>query len=260
MKDNLAIVTKDLKKKYGEIIAVNNLSLNIKTGETYGLLGPNGAGKTTTVRVLNCIIKPTSGEGTVLGFDLATQSNEVKTNTGYLPESPALYDKLTAVEYLEFVGELYYLPKELIMSRSEDLLKLFQLYERKNDLIEEYSRGMKQRLCLCAAIFHDPEIIFLDEPTSNLDPVGSKMVKDLISLLSKKANKTIFICTHLLDVAEELCNRIGIIKEGVLKLEGTTQEIIALKDSNDLEEAYLKIFGSSKFKDLLFWRDNNIKK
>jgi ABC-2 type transport system ATP-binding protein len=146
------------------------------------------------------------------------------------------------------------------MSRSEDLLKLFQLYERKEDLIEEYSRGMKQRLCLCAAIFHDPEIIFLDEPTSNLDPVGSKMVKDLISLLSKKANKTIFICTHLLDVAEELCNRIGIIKEGILELEGTTQEIIALKDSDDLEEAYLNIFGRSKFEDLLFWRDNKIEK
>lgn len=257
MKENFAISTRDLTKNYGEIIAVNNLNLDINYGETYGLLGPNGAGKTTTVRILNCIIKPTSGTGKILGFDLLKQPYNIKKNTGYLPESPALYQKLTAVEYLEFVGELYYLPKRIIKSRTEDLINLFQLSERKNDFIEEYSRGMKQRLCLCAALIHDPKIIFLDEPTSNLDPVASKMVKDLIKNLSEKANKTIFICTHLLEVAEELCDKIGIIKEGILQLEGTTEEIIKLKEARNLEDAYLKIFDVSDFTNLLSWRDGN---
>ncbi|MFO7795028.1 MAG: ABC transporter ATP-binding protein [Promethearchaeati archaeon] len=258
MKEKFAIYTDNLKKNYGELTAVKNLNLKIKYGETYGLIGPNGAGKTTTVRILNCIIKPTSGSGKVLGFDLLKQSSDVKKNSGYLPESPALYQKLNAVEYLEFVGELYYMQKELIRSRTEELLNLFKLEKRKDDLIEEYSRGMKQRLCLCAALFHDPDIIFLDEPTSNLDPVAAKMVRDLIKNLSKKANKTVFICTHLLDIAEDLCDRIGIIKEGSLKLEGTIEDIINLNNTNNLEEAYLKIFNVSDSTDLLAWRDKKI--
>lgn len=257
MREKFAINTQDLNKHYGEIHAVDNLNLNISYGETYGLLGPNGAGKTTTVRLLNCIIKPTSGTGKVMGYDLLREPIEVKKNTGYLPESPALYEKLTAVEYLEFVGELYYLPKQLIWDRTDELLNLFKLDTRKDDLIEEYSRGMKQRLCLCAALFHDPEVIFLDEPTSNLDPVASRMVKNLIINLSKKANKTIFICTHLLEIAEELCHKIGIIKEGILEVEGTTEEIINKNKADNLEDAYLKIFNSSGFTDLLSWRDED---
>jgi len=257
MREKFAINTQDLNKHYGEIHAVDNLNLNISYGETYGLLGPNGAGKTTTVRLLNCIIKPTSGTGKVMGYDLLREPIEVKKNTGYLPESPALYEKLTAVEYLEFVGELYYLPKQLIRDRTDELLNLFKLDTRKDDLIEEYSRGMKQRLCLCAALFHDPEVIFLDEPTSNLDPVASRMVKNLIINLSKKANKTIFICTHLLEIAEELCHKIGIIKEGILEVEGTTEEIINKNKADNLEDAYLKIFNSSGFTDLLSWRDED---
>jgi len=231
------------------------LNLKIPFGATYGLLGPNGAGKTTTVRMLNAIISPTSGSAQVVGYDILTQSKQVKINCGFLPESPGLYQKLTAKEFLEFVGELYYLPKVVISSRIEELLEIFKLGGRENDLLEGYSRGMKQKVCLCAALIQDPKMIFLDEPTSNLDPAAARMVKDLISDLTKKADKTIFICTHLLDSAEELCDLIGIIDKGVLKVEGSPKEIIESVDAIDLEDAYLKIMGVSKIDDLLAWRE-----
>jgi ABC-2 type transport system ATP-binding protein len=176
---------------------------------------------------------------------------------GFLPESPGLYQKLTAIEFLEFIGELYYMPKNVIKMRVEELLEIFDLKNRENDLLEGFSRGMRQKVCLCAALIQDPEIIFLDEPTSNLDPAAARMVKDLISELAKKADKTIFICTHLLDAAEELCDIIGIIDKGVLKVEGTPKEIIDSVGAKDLEEAYLKIMGASHINDLLAWRDEN---
>ena len=250
-----AIITQNLTKDFGNVIAVKNLNLKIQYGKTYGILGPNGAGKTTTVRMLNSIISPTSGTAQVAGYDIITQSKEVKMNCGFLPESPGLYQKLTAVEFLEFIGELYYLPKEVISSRIDELLELFDLEDRENDLLEGYSRGMKQKVCLCAALIQDPTIIFLDEPTSNLDPVAAKMVKDLISDLAKKADKTIFICTHLLDAAEDLCDMIGIIDKGVLKVEGTPRDIINSVNAEDLEDAYLKIMGATKIEDLLAWRE-----
>ncbi len=213
--------------------------------------------------MLNAIISPTSGTAEVVGYDILTQTEQVKINCGFLPESPGLYQKLTAKEFLEFIGELYYLPKDVISSRINELLELFDLQGRENDLLEGYSRGMKQKVCLCAALIQDPKIIFLDEPTSNLDPAAARMVKDLISELAKKADKTIFICTHLLDAAEELCDQIGIIDKGELKLEGTPKEIINSVGAKDLEEAYLKIMGVSKIEDLLAWREevpkNNVK-
>ncbi len=205
--------------------------------------------------MLNSIISPTSGTAKVVGYDIITESQQVKINCGFLPESPGLYQKLTAKEFLEFVGELYYLPKEVISSRIEELLDLFDLEGRENDLLEGYSRGMKQKVCLCAALIQDPKIIFLDEPTSNLDPAATRMVKDLISDLAKKADKTIFICTHLLDAAEELCDLIGIIDEGVLKVEGSPKEIIDSVNAKDLEDAYLKIMGATRIEDLLAWRE-----
>lgn len=205
--------------------------------------------------MLNSIITPTSGTAKVVGFDIIEQSKDVKINSGFLPETPGLYQKLTAKEFLEFIGELYYLPKNVIFSRIDELISIFDLEGRENDLLEGYSRGMKQKVCLCAALIQDPKIIFLDEPTSNLDPAAARMVKDLISDLAKKADKTIFICTHLLDAAEELCDLIGIIDNGILKVKGTPQEIIKSTETNDLEEAYLKIMGAKHIEDLLVWRE-----
>ncbi|UCC20244.1 MAG: ABC transporter ATP-binding protein [Promethearchaeota archaeon] len=251
-----AIITKDLTKKFGDITAVTDLNIDITYGTTYGLLGPNGAGKTTTVRMLNAIISPSNGTALVGGYNILNQANDVKTICGFLPESPGLYSKLTAKEFLEFIGELYYLPKDTISARIDELLDIFNLEGRENDLLEGYSRGMKQKVCLCAALIQDPKIIFLDEPTSNLDPAAARMVKDLISDLAKKADKTIFICTHLLDAAEELCDIIGIIDKGTLKLQGSPKEIVRSQDARDLEDAYLKIMGATRIEDLLSWREN----
>ncbi len=236
---------------------MNDLNLSIPYGKTYGLLGPNGAGKTTTVRILNAIISKSSGNASVGGFDIESQARKVKTICGFLPESPGLYSKLTAREFLEFIGELYYLPKKVISPRIDELLELFELEERQNDLLEAFSRGMKQKVCLCAALIQDPKIVFLDEPTSNLDPAVSRTVKDLILQLTKKADKTIFICTHLLDAAEELCDEIGIIVNGELKVQGTPKDIINSVGARNLEEAYLKITGAKRIEDLLTWRENN---
>ena len=257
---NYSILTENLTKSFGNIVAVDKINLKISRGKTYGLLGPNGAGKTTTVRMLNAIIKPTSGSARVGGFDVVNQSTDVKMICGFLPESPGLYQKLTAKEFLEFIGELYYIPEDVLTSRIEELIELFDLGARKNHLLENYSRGMKQKVCLCAALIQDPQIIFLDEPTSNLDPASSRMVKDLILELSKKADKTIFICTHLLEAAEELCDIIGIIDKGIIKAEGTPQEIITLAGTKDLETAYLKIMDVSKIEDLLAWRETGNRK
>jgi ABC-2 type transport system ATP-binding protein len=209
--------------------------------------------------MLNSIISPTSGSAKVVGYDIVTQSQQVKVNSGFLPETPGLYQKLTAKEFLEFVGELYYLPREVIFSRIDELIEIFDLEGRENDLLEGYSRGMKQKVCLCAALIQDPKILFLDEPTSNLDPAAARMVKDLISDLAKKADKTIFICTHLLDAAEELCDLIGIIDDGVLKVEGSPKEIIESVDAKNLEDAYLKIMGATRLEDLLAWREDGPK-
>jgi ABC-2 type transport system ATP-binding protein len=257
MTESYAIVSDHLTKKFGNILAVNKLNLKIPYGKTYGLLGPNGAGKTTTVRMLNAIISKTSGNASVGGYDLLTQNEDIRRICGFLPESPGLYSKLTAKEFLEFIGELYYLPKDVISARIEELIELFDLEGRENDLLESYSRGMKQKVCLCVALIQDPEIIFLDEPTSNLDPAAARMVKNLVLELTKKADKTIFICTHLLDSAEELCDIIGIIVDGNLKIEGSSREIIESVGAKNLEDAYLKITGASQIEDLLAWREEN---
>ena len=251
----MLLEVKDLQVSYGNIEALHGISFSVDEGEIVTLIGANGAGKTTTVRMLNSIISPTSGTAKVVGYDIIEESQEVKINSGFLPETPGLYQKLTAKEFLEFIGELYYLPKDIIFNRIDELISIFDLEGRENDLLEGYSRGMKQKVCLCAALIQDPKIIFLDEPTSNLDPAAARMVKDLISDLAKKADKTIFICTHLLDAAEELCDLIGIIDNGILKVKGTPKEIIESTETNDLEEAYLKIMGAKRIEDLLGWRE-----
>jgi len=252
------IRTDKLSKYYGkggEIKAVDELDLEVYEGETFGLLGPNGAGKTTTVRLLNCIIKPTSGKATVNGYDILKEETEVKRVTGLLAESPGLYEKLSAHEFLEFMGALYDVPRDILPERIDDLLKLFELYDRRDHLLEGYSRGMKQKILIAAALIHDPPILFLDEPTSMLDPRAALMVKDLIKGLADRAGKTIFICSHILPVAEELCDRIGIINQGRLIALGTVDEIIAQTETETLEAAFIAITGGVEEKELLAWRE-----
>ncbi len=250
--------TDKLSKYYGkggEIKAVDELDLEVYEGETFGLLGPNGAGKTTTVRLLNCIIKPTSGTATVNGHAILKEETEVKRVTGLLAESPGLYEKLSAHEFLEFMGALYDVPSNILPERIDDLLKLFGLYDRRDYLLEGYSRGMKQKILIAAALIHDPPILFFDEPTSMLDPRAALMVKDLIKKLADSAGKTIFICSHILPIVEELCDRIGIINQGKLVAIGTVDEILAKTKTTTLEEAFIAITGGVEEKELLAWRE-----
>ena len=242
----VVIDTDKLSKHYGqrgEVKAVDELDLQVYEGETFGLLGPNGAGKTTTVRLLNCIIKPNTGTATVNGYEILKDENKVKRITGMLPESPGLYEKLSAYEFLEFIGALYDVPSNI-------------LEERINDLIEGYSRGMKQKLLIAAALIHDPPILFLDEPTSGLDPRAALMVKDLIRKLANTAGKTIFICSHILPIVEELCSRIGIINQGKLVAIGTVNEILAETKTKTLEQAFIELTGGVEEKELLAWREH----
>lgn len=245
MSREFAIITDNLTKNFGNIRAVDNLNIKIPYGKTFGLLGPNGAGKTTIIRILNCIFKPDYGTAKVVGYDIIKDKKNVKMNCGLLPQTPGLYYKLTAKEFLRFIGELYFLPRDVISTRIDNLLEIFQLKKRENDLLEGYSRGMKQKISFCAAIMHDPEILFLDEPTASLDPTSSRMVKDIIASLVKKSKKTIFLSTHLLNVAEELCDMIGIINNGIIEIIGTLDEILNITSSNNLEEVYISILGNN---------------
>lgn len=255
----VVIKTDKLCKYYGragEIKAVDILDLEVYERETFGLLGPNGAGKTTSIRLLNCIVKPTSGTATVNGYDILKNENDVKRATGLLAESPGLYEKLSAKEFLEFMGALYDVPSNILYERIDDLLKLFELSDRRDDLLEGYSRGMKQKVLIAAALIHDPPILFLDEPTSNLDPRVALMVKDLIRTLTDSAGKTIFICSHILPVLEELCDRIGIINQGKLVAVGTVDNIINQTKTRTLEEAFIALTGGVEEKELLAWREH----
>jgi ABC-2 type transport system ATP-binding protein len=257
----IVIRTDKLSKFYGqggEVKAVNELDLEVYEGETFGLLGPNGAGKTTTVRLLNCIIKPTSGSAYVNGYDILRNETDVKRVTGLLAESPGLYEKLSAYEFLEFMGSLYDVPKDVLPERIDNLLKLFGLYDRRDYLLEGYSRGMKQKILIASALIHDPPILFLDEPTSMLDPRAALMVKDLIKTLSDTAGKTIFICSHILPIVEELCDRIGIINQGRLIALGTVDELLAQTKTKTLEDAFIAITGGAEEKELLAWRGKKI--
>jgi ABC-2 type transport system ATP-binding protein len=252
------IQTNNLSKHYskGEIKAVDNLTLEVQEGETFGLLGPNGAGKTTTVNLLNCIIKPTSGTASIMGYDIMKESMKVKRVTGLLAESPGLFEKLSAYEFLEFMGALYDVDQAILPDRSNELLTLFGLYERRNQLLEGYSRGMKQKVLIAAALIHDPPILFLDEPTSTLDPRAALMVKDLIKGLAEKAGRTIFICSHILPIVEELCDRIGIINQGSMIALGTAEDLKSRTGTETLEEAFMALTGGVEEKELLAWREH----
>ena len=183
--ESIVIETEHLTKKFDSILAVNDLNLRVTTGMRFGLLGPNGSGKTTTVRMLSGLMTPTSGSAKVFGFDIHTHRDEIKALTGLLPETPGLYSKLSAVEFLEFIGALNGMSGSDLPRRIEKLLQMLGLESRQDDLLESYSSGMKQKVLIASTVLHNPRLVFLDEPTSRLDPAASALVKDLIKVLSE---------------------------------------------------------------------------
>jgi ABC-2 type transport system ATP-binding protein len=231
-----------LTKNYGEIVAVNDLSISVPRGEIFGFIGPNGAGKTTTIKMLGGIMAPSSGTVRICGIDMASEPEEAKRKIGFIPDRPYLYEKLTAMEFLQFTADLYGLGGNSFVERAESKLKLFSLIEWADDLIESFSHGMKQRLVMASALLIEPEVIVVDEPMVGLDPIAIKMVKDLF-LKMAAGGTTIFMSTHTLKVAEDVCNRIGVINRGSLIATGSPKELIhgAESGEKDLEAVFLNL-------------------
>ncbi|MBU0987115.1 MAG: ABC transporter ATP-binding protein [Proteobacteria bacterium] len=232
----------NLTKKYADLVAVDNLNLLVNEGEIFGFIGPNGAGKTTTINMMGGILRPTSGTVKICGIHMEAYPEEAKRKIGFIPDRPYLYEKLTAMEFLRFIADLYGVDENDFCKKSQEKLEMFLLADRSNELIESYSHGMKQRLVMAAALLHDPKVIIVDEPMVGLDPVAIIMVKDLFKRLAQEG-VTIFMSTHTLKVAEDICNRIGIIHKGALIATGTTEDLkrVANAGDADLEKVFISL-------------------
>jgi len=230
-----------LTKYYGDFLAVNSISFSVNKGEIFGFLGPNGAGKTTTIRMLTGILEPTDGNLRVLGYDLRSEKIKVRENMGIVPETANPYIDLTAMQNLRLVGGLYGMKKSVIKERSEYLLSLFELSDRKDKKVRAFSKGMKQRLSLAMAMLPDPQILFLDEPTSGLDVMSARMIKKIIVDENKKG-KTIFMNTHNMGDANQLCTRLAIIKRGRIIAIDTPEQVKKIGRTHTLVEVSLQPF------------------
>ena len=236
------IELKDLTKKYVDFPAVSNLNLSIQKGEIFGFIGPNGAGKTTTIKMIGGVLEPTSGSVMIAGISMKDNPEKAKSKIGFIPDRPYLYEKLTGMEFLKFVADLYGVDSDIFSEKAEQHLKMFSLLDWSNELIESYSHGMKQRLIMAAALLHDPEVIIVDEPMVGLDPVAIMMVKDLFRNLAKQG-VSVFMSTHTLKIAEDICDRIGVIHKGHLIATGTTDDLQrkAQVTDADLEQVFLNL-------------------
>ena len=232
-------VSKSYQK--GEIKAVDDLTLEVPAGQIFGFLGPNGAGKTTTIKMVVGLLRPDKGTITVDGIDVAKEPIEAKRRIGYVPDYPELYEKLTGVEYLNFIGDVFQVPTDTRRRRLAELLEMFELRDAVRDLIQTFSHGMRQKLAVIAAILPDPALLILDEPMTGLDPKSSALFKDLMRRRCDEG-KAVFFSTHILDVAERVCDHIGIIKHGRLVAEGSMDELRKLAvGETTLEEIFLDL-------------------
>jgi ABC-2 type transport system ATP-binding protein len=239
----------ELTKCFGQLVAVDHINLHVQKGEIFGFLGPNGAGKTTTIKMLTGLLKPTSGRALVDEYDVVTHPVEAKRVIGFIPDQPFLYEKLTGIEFLRFIGSLFGMERDEIQRGISHLLDLFELDGWGDELIESYSHGMKQRLVMSAALLHNPKLIIVDEPMVGLDPKGINLVKRIFRRKSQEG-VTIFLSTHTLEIAQQLCHRLGIINRGKLIAMGTLSELMkALEDktgqTGTLEALFLALTGKS---------------
>jgi len=235
MSKDVVIRVSDLTKFYGKILAVDHISFEVEKDEIFGFLGPNGAGKTTTIRMVTGLSRPTDGKASILGFNINSAIVEAKRHVGVVPEISNLYDELSAIDNLVFMAQLYGVPRPQRRKRAEGLLKTFGLYERKDSLFRSFSRGMKRALVIAAALIHNPEILFLDEPTVGLDVMAARSLRNLISNL-RQQGITIFLTTHYLEEADLLCDRIAILVNGrIIKID-TPQALKAAAEEESLIE------------------------
>ena len=245
-----AIAVRDLRKVYGNKAAVDGLTLTVPRGCFFGFLGPNGAGKTTTIRMLIGLAPPTSGSIEMLGFPMPGRALEVKSRIGVVPDESVLFDRLTGGEFLEFAGRMYGLDRAVAVERSRELLALFELDGDPRKLIAEYSKGMRKRLTMAAALIHRPELFLLDEPFEGVDAVGARMMKDLL-IDQVRHGATVFLTSHVLEVVERLCDSVAIIHEGRLVMQGSMAELHA--GSETLEDAFVRLVGADRLTEKLGW-------
>src|SRR3954467_6021362 len=241
----------NLTKRYGSFTAVNAIDLEVPRGELFGFLGPNGAGKTTTLRMIAGILRPTNGTVHIGGIDIAKQPTAAKSKLGFIPDRPFIYEKLTGAEFLRFVAGLYDQDGPQVEHRARELLALFDLEEWRDELVESYSHGMRQKLIISSAFVHRPAVIVVDEPMVGLDPKAAKILKDLFREYTRRGH-TIMMSTHTLEVAERLCDRIAIIQQGKIRAVGTIQDLRAeATGGGGLEEIFLRLTGERAARDAM---------
>jgi len=247
-----ALKLRGVSKRYEDIVAVDNIDLNVEHGEILGLLGPNGSGKTTTLKIVLGLVKPDSGSVNVLGIEATNDPIAVKKQVGYVPESPRLYEFLTGLEYLDFIGDIYGVALSEKQTRIKEYLEALELEGREGDMISSYSEGMKQKIALISAFLHKPKLLLLDEPLSGLDPRSARIVKDLLQKLTSQGVTTI-MSTHILEIAQAMCDRIAIMYEGRLLALGNMEELRqkARLPGSDLEDIFLKLTGTDDIREVV---------
>jgi ABC-2 type transport system ATP-binding protein len=243
----IAIATEKLTRRFGELIAVDGVDLEVESGQFFGFLGPNGAGKSTTIKMLTGLLVPTAGRMSLLGVDFASHPIEVKRQIGVVPEGMGLFERLTGPEYLEFVGRMYGLDRPTTRKRSEELLEFMQLSDRAKTLIADYSHGMQKKLALAAAVIHGPRILFLDEPFEGVDALAAGSLKALLARMTDRG-VTIFLTSHVLEIVERLCSHVAIIKKGKLVAQGSIEQLRsgvagAEGRTSTLEDIFLSVVG-----------------
>ena len=241
----------NLTKRYGSFTAVDDIALEVPKGQLFGFLGPNGAGKTTTLRMIAGILQPTSGTVEVAGHDIQVDPIAAKSQLGFIPDRPYVYEKLTGAEFLRFVAGLYGQGGSGVESRMDELLALFELTDWKDQLVEKYSHGMRQKLIISSALVHRPDVIVVDEPMVGLDPKGQSFLKDLFRQFCDRGG-TVLMSTHTLEIAEAVCDRIAIIQRGKIAAVGTMTEIRQQTESHgqSLEQVFLKLTGGAELRSL----------
>jgi ABC-2 type transport system ATP-binding protein len=246
------IQLKGLSKKYGDFVALSDVDLVVPRGTLFGLLGPNGAGKTTALRIIAGILQPSSGSTIVGGFDVQKEPEQAKSRLGFIPDRPFLYEKLTGAEFLRFVAGLYGQNGTGVDKRIDELLSLWELTAWRDELLEAYSHGMRQKLIISSALIHRPEVIVVDEPLVGLDPKAARLLKDVFRGFVERGG-TILMSTHTLEVAEALCDRIAIIQDGRIRAQGTMEDLRreAQAGGADLEEIFLRLTGGHEVQELL---------
>ena len=248
MSKTIALIeTHHLVKFYGDKVAVKDVSFEVRANEVFGFLGPNGAGKTTTIKMIVGLLLPTSGTVKVAGYDVQAQPLLAKAASGYVPDTPNLYTKLTGRELLRFIGDLYDLDRQQVAQRTDELLRMFDLSAAADDTIDSYSHGMQQKASLASALIHDPRVLVLDEPTVGLDPKSARLIKDILRQMAERG-AAVFLSTHILEIAERMCDRIGIINKGELIAVGTMDELRSLGETSEtsLEDIFLSLTGGAE--------------